>query len=352
MSNTGSGKIKSLTELRSLYGRPQTEFVSTGILGLDELWGGGVPSGKIIEVYGQAGTGKTTLILQICKTMMDKGFSVGYADVEHALDESLRDALGITPYESRINERNDQPYFTLLNPATFRESEQVMNFFLTHQYDFIVFDSITQLVADKRLEETSSLADDLPGLKARLQSAFLDQYKHQIARSSSTFFLINQMRTNLAGFRAELKPAGGQAIEFNTDIRCGMRRVSWIKDKEVVTGELIEIGTIKNKLTQPFRKFRCNFYFGKGVDVTESLANVFLEKGIVTQSGAYFSVPDGKGGRQNVRGKAGLYEWLATIEVTDYITAFTEIENGKPSAVSVSEASADEEENFNFDSLA
>lgn len=299
-------KTSTLKELRQMYGRPEVQFIPTNNPVLDELWGGGTPTGKIIEIHSDAGLGKTTLALQTARPWLTRDMKVGFMDVESALETSLKQGMGISEYEEKLDEKKN-PYFLHLTPSMYSEVEQTMDFLLENNYKLIIFDSLTMAVPDRRKE--GSFNDVQPGLKSQLQSQFLEQYKADLGRSGSSLIVLNQMRMKISFIpgASGLVPAGGSALQFDTDIRTGLRRVNWIDENKQREGAILEAVCIKNKLVKPFRTANMYLYFGKGVNVLKTLKDILIMRDIVTQSGAYFKVPpDGK----TVMGNELLFDWI------------------------------------------
>lgn len=301
-------KIATVADLRAKFGRPPTEFIDTGILTINDLWGGGLPTGKYVEIYSDPGLGKTTIALQVAMSLMGQGYAVGFMDVEHALDKSLKDSMGVTPYEDQTDP-SGCPMFLHLSPNTYSEVEETTELMLSMNFKLIIFDSLTQAVVDTRKE--GSIIDVRPGQKAMMQSLYLEQYKAVLARTGKTMIIINQMRTKISFIRTTtVEPAGGKSLQFNMDIRTGLRRTAWYEtDIEGVkqnAGIVLEMITIKNKLTVPFRKVSSTLIFGKGIDTTMSIANLLQEKEIVVQKGPYFKLPDDT----TVQGRVLYYQWV------------------------------------------
>jgi len=302
MAKKEEKKIATLKDLRSKFGRPDTVFIDTKIPQINDLWGGGLPTGKVIEVHSESGLGKTTFALQISKALIEQGHKVAYLDVEHALDDDLKRKMGVLEYE---NDDQEAPTFNFLSPSTFSEVEDTMEYILSKGYKFVVFDSLTSAIPDKRA--AGSITDILPGSKAALQAIFLEQYKARLARLGVTLYIINQMRTNINFIRSTVEPAGGKGIQYYTDIRTAMRRKDWIEENKQRVGIELVLLTIKNKLTQPFRKVNLKLYFGKGIDIANSYLDLMLERGIISQSGAFFTVPKQE---KALQGRVGVLDWM------------------------------------------
>lgn len=309
MAKKAAKKISSISDLRDKYGRPETTYLPTGILAFDDLWGGGCPSGKVIELHSDAGLGKTTILLQIAKTFMKSGIKVGFMDVEQALDNSLLISMKMDKYLDPDPETGE-PLLCVLNPATYDEVQEVMDYFLSSGYNHIIYDSLTMTSPD-RVEQRKFSEED-PGLKSRMQAKMLERYKPIIARKQGNLFLINQMRANLSSFMGGQTPAGGAALRFYTDIRTGMKRLRWVQ-KTNESGEKVNIGaelqvtTIKNKVALPFRTCNMILEFGKGINPVTSLTEVLLQKGIISSSGSFFTVP---GLEEKIHGRPKLEAWV------------------------------------------
>jgi recombination protein RecA len=307
MAKKDTKKTATLGDLRSKYGRPPTEFIDTKIPPINELFGGGLPTGKYIEIHSEAGLGKSTIFLQIARACLEQGKSVAFMDVECALDVPLKDSMNVSQYEEKIW-KDDLPWFLHVSPNKYSEVEETVEFLFSVGYNIIVFDSLTQTVPDKRSD--GSITDVQPGQKAMLQSIFLEQYKAILARTGTTMLIVNQMRTKISFIRTTVEPAGGKSLQYNMDIRCGMRRLSWVKGKdedgnECNVGIELELTTIKNKMTAPFQQLVGILKFGKGIDVIETLIINLLKKGKIKQSGAYFKCELAD---KNLQGRDNMYE--------------------------------------------
>ncbi len=309
MAKKVAKKLSSISDLRSKYGRPETQYKSTGILAFDDLWGGGCPSGKVIELHSDAGLGKTTILLQMAKAFMKSGIKVGFMDVEQALDLSLLASMKMEGY-TEPDPSNGEPLLSILAPATFDEVQEVMDYFIDAGYHHIIYDSLTMTSPDR--VETRKFSEEDPGLKSRMQAKLLERYKPIIARTQGNLFLVNQMRANLGSFMGGQMPAGGAALRFYTDIRTGMKRLRWVQrpdenGEKVNVGAELQVTTIKNKVAIPFRTCNVILEFGKGVNPVTSLTEALLAKKIITTTGAYFQIP---GVEEKVHGRAKLEAWV------------------------------------------
>lgn len=288
-------KVTPISTLRAQYGRPETQFYDTGIFLLNDIWGGGLPTGKIIEMHSAEGLGKTTIVVQMIRYLISKhGLKAAFLDVEGALDESLRRNLGVLEYE---NDSADAPSFLYLCPYTYDEVSKAMNILLRGVYDIIIYDSIanTSLDIDTSEEEDFKISKKI-GQHALLQGELLKMFKGRLARLGKTLIIINQMRANIStnpmAKGPELKPAGGKVLDHNFDIRTAISRVEWIFGTDQVRiGARLRLTTIKNKCAPPYRQVELELVFGRGINKITTLFDVMKAKGVITQKGAFFYFP-------------------------------------------------------------
>lgn len=288
--------ITPISTLRSQYGRPETQYFDTGIFLINDIWGGGLPTGKIIELHSAEGLGKTTIVLQICRYLISKhGLKVAFLDVEGALDESLRGNLGVLEYE---NDDVNEPSFLYLCPYTYDEVSKTMNILMRGGYDLIIYDSIanTSLDIDVSEEQDFKISKKI-GQHSLLQGELLKMFKGRLARLGKTLIIINQMRANIStnpmAKGPELKPAGGKVLDHNFDIRTAISRVEWLFDEASVrVGAKLRLTTIKNKCAPPYRQVELELVFGRGINKITTMFEVLKRKGLMTQKGAFFYFPD------------------------------------------------------------
>lgn len=306
MAKNQKQKLMNPADLRKKFSRAPLEYIDSGILAFNDLWGGGVPTGKIIELHSLAGLGKSTLSLQVARSYLKQGKKVAFADVEAALEEPLKEGMKVREYEEQYDS-DGNPLFLHVTPQTFKEIEEVFDSFLENKYDLMIYDSLTMTVPDRRKE--GSIIDVQPGLKSQLQAVFLEQYKVPVSRIGSSIIILNQMRTHINFFKSTVSPAGGQALQFETDIRTGLKKIEWLEksDTKERYGVGLEVCTIKNKLSMPFRKVRIDLHFGKGVNNIATLAQALLDKDVCVQSGAYFTVLDSD---KAIQGRINFNKWV------------------------------------------
>lgn len=295
-------KVTPISDLRESYGRPVTRYFDTGIFLLNDLWGGGMPTGKIIEIHSAEGLGKTTITLQCMRYMIAKhNLKVAFLDVEGALDESLRNNLGLTQYE---NDEPDAPSFLYLCPYTYDEVSKTMNILMRGVYDIIIYDSIANTSLDIDYEEENDFKISKKiGQHSLLQGELLKMFKGRLARMGKTLIIINQMRANIQtnpmAKGPELRPAGGKVLDHNFDIRTAISRVTWLFDEaQTRIGVKLRLTTIKNKLTYPYRQVELELVFGRGINKITTLFEVLKNKDVMKQRGAFFYFPNRESGIQ------------------------------------------------------
>jgi recombination protein RecA len=295
-------KVTPISTLRAQYGRPETQYYDTGIFLLNDIWNGGLPTGKIIELHSAEGLGKTTITLQMIRYLIAKhNLKVAFLDVEGALDESLRRNLGVLEYE---NDSETAPSFLYLCPYTYDEVSKAMNILTRGEYDIIIYDSIanTSLDIDESEEADFKISKKL-GQHALLQGELLKMFKGRLARLGKTLIIINQMRSNINTNPMvkgpELKPAGGKVLDHNFDVRTAITRKGWLfNDDGVRIGAQLRLTTIKNKLTFPYRQVELELVFGRGINKVTTMFEVLKNKDVMKQKGAFFYFPEKETGLQ------------------------------------------------------
>lgn len=295
--------------------RTTCKFLPTNSYILDLTWGGGLPVGKMVQIFSKPGVGKSTTVLHICQAICSAGGNAVYGDIEHALDDSLLKGVDILKFKGK----NFMPH----QFKTFSDADDFLKSYITAGVNVVVLDSVTALLPSKLQEKDVESIE--PGLQARLTSNLLMKYKAAISENGVTLILINQTRTkiNMKG-PTTTGQAGGVALEFYSDVITEMRRVSWIegKDKDNKIGVNACIQCTKCKVSHPFVERELPILFGKGVSNVMSLAQLLVEgnkfrdvPGIVKQAGSYFILPDLKNpsnteSLQKVLGHVGLSDWI------------------------------------------
>jgi len=270
-----------------------TDTVSTGSLGLDIALGiGGLPRGRVIEIYGPESSGKTTLALHAVAEAQKKGGIAAYIDAEHALDPIYARKLGVDIDEMLISQ-----------PDTGEQALEITDTLVrSGGIDIIVIDSVAALTPKAELE--GEMGDSLPGLQARLMSQALRKLTASISKSNTIVIFINQIRMKIGiMFGNPETTTGGNALKFYASVRLDIRRIGAIKDREEVVGNQTRVKVVKNKVAPPFKQVEFDIMYGLGVSKTGELVDLGVKAGIVEKSGAWYSY-DGQRigqGRENAK---------------------------------------------------
>ena len=285
----GKGSIMRLGE------RPEEEIgaISTNCLSLDAAIGiGGVPRGRIIEVYGPESSGKTTLALQVVAQAQKGGGIAAYIDAEHAMDPDYAEKLGVNVNDLLISQP-DSGEQALEIAETLVRSNSV---------DVIVIDSVAALVP--RAELDGEMGDSLPGLQARLMSQALRKLTGIVAHSNTCFIFINQLREKIGVFFGSPETTtGGKALKFYASVRLDIRRIGAIKDGDRHIGNRTKVKVVKNKVAPPFQECEFDIMYGEGISREGDLLDLAVARNIVEKSGAWFSFDGDRlgQGRENVK---------------------------------------------------
>jgi recombination protein RecA len=285
----GKGSIMRLGE------RPHEEVgsISTNCLSLDAAIGvGGMPRGRIIEIYGPESSGKTTLALQVVASAQHSGGIAAYIDAEHAMDPEYAEKLGVNIDDLLISQP-DSGEQALEIAETLVRSNSV---------DVIVIDSVAALVP--RAELDGEMGDSLPGLQARLMSQALRKLTAIVANSRTTFIFINQLREKIGVFFGSPETTtGGKALKFYASVRLDIRRIGAIKEGDRVVGNRTRVKVVKNKVAPPFRETEFDIMYGEGISREGDLIDLATNNDVVEKSGAWFSYKGERlgQGRENVK---------------------------------------------------
>ncbi|MBF0374295.1 MAG: recombinase RecA [Alphaproteobacteria bacterium] len=272
----GKGSIMRLGQSDTVV---ETEVVSTGSIGLDVALGiGGLPRGRIIEVYGPESSGKTTLALHVIAEAQKKGGTCAFVDAEHALDPVYARKLGVNLGELLISQPD----------AGEQALEIVDTLVRSGAIDVLVVDSVAALVPRAELE--GEMGDAHVGLHARLMSQALRKLTGSVSKSHTIVIFINQIRMKIGVmFGNPETTTGGNALKFYASVRLDIRRVGAIKDRDEVVGNQTRVKVVKNKLAPPFKVVDFDIMYGEGISKTGELLDLGVKAGVVEKSGAWFS---------------------------------------------------------------
>ncbi len=278
----GKGSIMKLGE--SYHSAVET--TSTGALSLDLALGGGIPRGRVVEIYGPESSGKTTLTLHAIAEVQRSGGTAAFIDAEHALDPAYAKRIGVDT-ENLLLSQPDNGEQALEIAETLVRSNAV---------DLIVIDSVAALVP--RAEIEGDMGDSLPGLQARLMSQALRKLTGVISRSKATVIFINQIRMKIGVmFGNPETTTGGNALKFYSSVRMDIRRIGQIKQGEEVIGNRTRVKVVKNKVAPPFRQAEFDIMYNQGISTAGDILDLAAVRGIVEKSGAWYAYKDQKIGQ-------------------------------------------------------
>jgi recombination protein RecA len=289
----GKGSIMKLGENTGI----QVETTPTGSLSLDIALGGGIPRGRIVEIYGPESSGKTTLTLHAIAEVQRSGGTAAFIDAEHALDPAYAKRIGVD-IENLLLSQPDNGEQALEITETLVRSNAV---------DLIVVDSVAALTP--RAEIEGDMGDSHMGLQARLMSQALRKLTGVISRSKVTVIFINQIRMKIGVmFGNPETTTGGNALKFYASVRMDIRRVSQIKQGESIIGNRTRVKVVKNKIAPPFRQAEFDIMYNQGISRSGDVLDLAVEHNIVEKSGAWFAYNDAKIGQGREAAKTYLQE--------------------------------------------
>ena len=272
----GKGSIMRLGANEKIV---EIETISTGSIGLDIALGvGGLPKGRVVEIYGPESSGKTTMALHTIAEAQKKGGICAFVDAEHALDPVYARKLGV-----------DLENLLISQPDTGEQALEIVDTLVrSGAIDVLVVDSVAALTP--RAEIEGEMGDSLPGMQARLMSQALRKLTGSISRSKCMVIFINQIRMKIGVmFGSPETTTGGNALKFYASVRLDIRRIGSIKERDEVTGNQTKVKVVKNKLAPPFKLVEFDIMYGEGISKTGELIDLGVKSGIVEKSGAWFS---------------------------------------------------------------
>ena len=285
----GKGAVMKLGQKSAM----DIEAVSTGSIGLDIALGiGGLPKGRIIEIYGPESSGKTTLSLHVVAEMQKQGGVAAFIDAEHALDPVYAGKLGVD-----VNE------LLIAQPDTGEQGLEIADTLVrSGAVDILVIDSVAALTPRAELE--GDMGDSLPGLQARLMSQALRKLTGSISKSGCMVIFINQIRMKIGVmYGSPETTTGGNALKFYSSVRLDIRRIGALKHRDEIVGNQTRVKVVKNKVAPPFRQVEFDIMYGEGISKTGELIDLGVKAEVVEKSGSWYSYGNERigQGRENVR---------------------------------------------------
>ena len=292
----GKGSIMRLGEKQTLVTPGSSAVIPTGCLGLDISLGiGGLPRGRICEIYGPESSGKTTLTLHLIAEAQKKGGVAGFIDAEHALDLSYARKLGVNTEELLVSQ-----------PDTGEQALEIADMLVrSNEVDILIIDSVAALVP--RAEIEGDMGDSHMGLQARLMSQALRKLTGSINRSNTLMVFINQIRMKIGVmFGNPETTTGGNALKFYSTVRMDIRRIGALKEGDKVIGNRTRVKVVKNKMSAPFKEVEFDILYGEGISKEANVLEIACSHNIIEKSGSWYSYNKKRIGQ----GKENTRKWL------------------------------------------
>ena len=274
--NYGKGSIMRLDGDKPIE---KISGIPTGSLGLDIALGiGGLPRGRIVEIYGPESSGKTTLTLHLAAEAQKQGGSVVFVDAEHALDLNYAGRLGVNTKDLIISQPDSGEQALDITETLVR----------SNAVDLVIVDSVAALVPQAEVE--NEMGSSLPGLQARLMSQALRKLTAAVAKTNTTVVFINQIRMKIGVmFGSPETTTGGNALKFYSSVRMDIRRIGAIKEGDEVVGNRTKVKIVKNKVAPPFREVEFDIVYNKGISQTGEIIDLGVKQGIIDKAGAWYA---------------------------------------------------------------
>jgi recombination protein RecA len=286
----GKGSIMRMGSARA---RVKVDAIPTGAINLDAAIGvGGIPRGRVTEIFGPESSGKTTLALHVAANAQKAGGVAAYVDAEHALDLEYCKKLGV-----------DVDNLLISQPDTGEQALEICDILVrSGAVDIVVVDSVAALVPKAEIE--GEMGDAFVGLQARLMSQALRKLAGAINRSQTSIIFINQLREKIGVmFGNPETTSGGRALKFYASVRLDVRRIGQVKERDVVIGSHVRVKVVKNKVAPPFRQAEFDIMYDEGISHTSLVVDIAAEAGIIQKSGAWYAYNDQRigQGRENTK---------------------------------------------------
>ena len=297
----------SIMRMGQRPGDEQVEVIPSGSLGLDIALGiGGLPRGRVLEIYGPESSGKTTLALHAIAEAQKRGGTCAFVDAEHALDPTYARKLGV-----------DVDNLLISQPDTGEQGLEICDTLVrSGAIDVLVIDSVAALVPRAELE--GEMGDSHVGLHARLMSQALRKLTGSVSRSKTMLIFLNQIRLKIGVmFGNPETTTGGNALKFYASVRMEIRRIGAIKDREQIVGNQTRVKVVKNKLAPPFRQVEFDIMYGEGISKVGELVDLGVKVGVVEKSGAWYSVDSQRIGQGRENAKQFLREHADVAELVE-----------------------------------
>jgi recombination protein RecA len=320
----------SIMRMGQRAGDEQIEVIPSGSLGLDLALGiGGLPRGRVMEIYGPESSGKTTLALHAIAEAQKRGGTCAFIDAEHALDPGYARKLGV-----------DVDNLLISQPDAGEQALEICDTLVrSGAIDVVVIDSVAALVPRAELE--GEMGDSHMGLHARLMSQALRKLTGSVSRSNTMLIFLNQIRMKIGVmFGNPETTTGGQALKFYASLRLEIRRIGQIKEREVVVGNQTRVKVVKNKLAPPFRQVEFDIMYGEGISKVGELIDLGAKAGVVEKSGAWFSYDSQRIGQGRENAKLFLRDHK---DIADKIEAKVREQSGVVANTMLASEDADDE---------